>query len=106
MKAFRVSILVMPPRIHPIHRIAKRIAVPVGPDPRLGHLPPIRLQKHAQLRIVIPRVQILQARLGIKALADPAFALLAGGNAGPGRNLGAVRTRDEPLGAVMPGPFG
>ena len=51
----------------------------VAPRARPRHLPPIRLQKHARLPILIPCVEVLQACVGIKALADIALGLRSGG---------------------------
>ena len=63
----------MPPRIHPIHRIPSGIGIAVGPHARLGDLPPVGLEEHQKVGVVSAGVEILKPRLGIIALADPAF---------------------------------
>ena len=67
------------PRIPLIHRVVEAVAVPVPPHPRPGDLEPIRLDEHAQFRIVVPGVEVLQARRGVIPRADPALGLGRGG---------------------------
>ncbi len=65
----------MPPRIHPIHRIPSGIGIAVGPHARLGDLPPVGLEEHQKVGVVVPRVEILQPRLGALPLSHPAFGV-------------------------------
>ena len=60
-------------RIEPVHRIIEAVAEPVGSDACFSDLEPVRLEEEAQFGVVVPRVQVLQTRVGVIPLADPAF---------------------------------
>jgi hypothetical protein len=81
----------IPIRVKLVHRIVEGIAVAVRPDAGLLYLEPVRLDKQPQLRVVIPGVEILQARVFVVTLADPALCL--------GQGLGGR----EPGGFLAPG---
>lgn len=94
----------MPPRIHPIHRIPSGIGIAVGPHAGLRHLPPVGLEEHQKVGVIGAGVEVLQAGLGIIALADPAFGdravHIAGQREGRvGRAIGPV---DAPFGLQPP----
>ncbi len=72
-----ITAVVAPPD-PPIHRIAARIGIAVGPHARLGDLPPVGLEEHQKVGVVVAGVEILQPRLGIIALADVAVAFGGG----------------------------
>lgn len=75
-----VSILsIIPPGSIFIHRIVKRIAVPVGPHTLLLDLKPIGLDEEGEFWVIVAGVEILQARVFVVSLADPAFGLNRGG---------------------------
>ena len=63
----------VPIRIQLVHRIVEGIAVAVGADPALLHLEPVGLQEQPQLGVVVAGVEILEARVFVVTLADPAF---------------------------------
>ncbi len=84
-----------PTRINPLHRIAEAIAVAVGADAGL-HLPPVGLQVHAQLGGIVAGASVLQADVGVKTLADPAFGF--GGWGGDGDSV----KRHRAVGQVEP----
>ena len=63
----------IPPRIAEIHRIVRRIAIPVRPHPRLGDLPPVGRGEQRQVGVVGAGVEALQAGGAVEALADIAL---------------------------------
>jgi hypothetical protein len=78
----------IPVGIQLVHRVVEGIAVAVGADPGLLHLEPVGLQEQAELGFVEAGVQILEARVLIITLADPALGLAQGlGGREPGRFL-------------------
>jgi hypothetical protein len=78
----------IPVGIQLVHRVVEGIAVAVGADPALLHLEPVGLQEQPQLGVVVAGVEILEARVFVETLADPAFGFRQSlGGRKPGRLL-------------------
>ena len=69
----------VPSRIAEVHRIVEAVAVAVRPDACLCHLPPVWLCEEAEFGVVVAGVEVLQACVGVEALADPSLVLGSGG---------------------------
>ena len=63
------------PWIGQIHRIISRVSIPIRPNPRLGHFKPVGLDEPPKFRVVVARVEVLQACVLVIALADESLGL-------------------------------
>lgn len=75
------NVTIVTKRITAVYGIVEDIGVSVGPDALLCDLEPVWLQEQPQLGVVVAGVEVLQACVGVEALADPAFGF-GGGVAG------------------------
>ena len=65
----------MPTLIRLVDRIVVGVGVPVGADAGLVGIPPVRGDGPRHVRIIVARVDIEKATLGVVALADVALGL-------------------------------
>ena len=71
-----------------IYGIVEAIAIAVRPDALFRNLEPVGLQEQAELGVVVAGVEILEARVFVVSLADPAFGFRQSlGGRKPGRFL-------------------
>ena len=69
-----------------IYGIVEAIAIAVRPDALFRNLEPVGLQEQAELGVVVAGVEILEARVFVVTLADPAFGFRQSlGGRKPGR---------------------
>ena len=66
----------MPVRVGEVDGIVEAVGIPIRPDARLRHLPPVGLDEPSQGWVVVSGVEVAQPRFLVVAFADEGFFLL------------------------------